>query len=208
MHESSATLRRPAENPSTDDVLVGTNNVSELIVHVFRDEYRAPEVLNELRRRDWSGVIDLDDAVAVIRHENGQARVHLTVDLTLTQGATWVRLWASLLGITLLLPLADLIVDAANGVPEASGAPEGREGRGCTSRPGANWWKDCLHLSDDFIRDVGAAVGPGNSAIFMLARAPNQWALLRRLSNYGGTVLHTALNSEQDEKMQAELALR
>ena len=71
--------------------------MSELVAFVFRDQFRAPEVLNELRRREWPWVRDLDEAVAVTLNEDGKARVHLSLDLSTYEGAGWARLWGSLL---------------------------------------------------------------------------------------------------------------
>ena len=181
-------------------------DVSELIVLAFTDEFRAPEVLNELRRRDWDWVVDLNDAVAVTLDDKGRAKVQLSVDLTTSEGAAWARLWGSLLGITLFLPTTEVIVEAAGGVADASGA--GSAPAPHATLPEASWWKRCLCLPEVFMRDVGASVGPGDSAIFMLSRALNRSTVLRQLRNYGGTLLHTSLDSKQDEQMQAALALR
>jgi uncharacterized membrane protein len=66
--------------------------VSELVAFVFRDQFRAPEVLNELRRREWEWVRDLDEAVTVTLNEQGKARVQLSVDPLTCQGGGWARL--------------------------------------------------------------------------------------------------------------------
>jgi uncharacterized membrane protein len=182
-------------------------DVSELIVLVFTDEFRAPEVLNELRRRDWEWVADLNDAVAVTLDTKGGAKVQLSVDLTASEGAAWARLWGSLLGATLFLPATEVIVEAAGRVADASGLHTESAPGPRAALPEASWWKHCLCLPDDFIRDVGASIGPGDSAIFMLSRAPDRSAVLRQLHNYGGTLLHTSLNSKQDKEMQDMLAL-
>lgn len=182
-------------------------NVSELIVLAFTDEFRAPEVLNELRRRDWDWVVDLNDAVAVTLDGNGGAKVQLNVDLTTCEGAAWARLWGSLLGVTLFLPTAEVIVEAAGRVIDASGLPTGSAPGPHAAYPAASWWKLCLRLPDDFMRDVGASIGPSDSAIFMLSHAPNRSDVLRQLRNYGGTLLHTSLDSKQDKEMRDVLAL-
>lgn len=39
------------------------------------------------------------------------------------------------------------------------------------------------------------------SAIFMLLRNGNTAAVLRQLSNYGNTIVHTSLSQEQDKKL-------
>lgn len=182
--------------------------MSELIVLVFRDEYRAPEVLNELRRRSWEWVSDLDDAVALTLHEDGRAKVQLSIDPSTREAAAWARMWGSLLRITLFIPLTELMVEVADDVVLSSGALAGLRRGQQVAIPDARWWKECLRLPEDFIRDVAAVMTPGHSAIFMLLRAQKILAALQLLRNYGDTIIHTALSTEQDEKMLAMLALR
>ncbi len=57
--------------------------MSDLVVVVFKDQYRASEVLNELRRREWNWVIDLDQAVVLRIDEQGKLRVLMNVDPTM-----------------------------------------------------------------------------------------------------------------------------
>ena len=52
--------------------------VSELVAFIFRDQLRAPEVLNELRQCDFAWSKDLDEAVAVTLDDEGKVRVQLS----------------------------------------------------------------------------------------------------------------------------------
>lgn len=179
--------------------------MSELVAFVFRDQFRAPEVLNELRRRDWCWVKDLDEAVVVTLNESGKARVHLSVDLSTYKGAGWARLWGSLLSTTLFMPVTDLMVDATHGL-----APQTLDKAvvGIASRltREGSWWKQALEKSDDFKRDVAALIAPSGSAIFMLLKTDEAPVILRQLGNYGDTIIHTSLSSEHDDTMLALLA--
>lgn len=179
--------------------------VSELIVLVFTDRYRASEVLNALRRRDWEWVASLNEAVVVALDEDGRAKVQLSVDLTTHEEVVWARLWGSFIKATLFLPAADVIVEAAGLVsaPEEAAKPA-HINQAASPDPG--WWRERLRLSDDFIRDVGATMVPGASAIFMRLRAHDRLDVLRQLRNYGGTVLRAALDPEQDREMQTVLS--
>jgi uncharacterized membrane protein len=179
--------------------------VSELVVFVFRDQYRAPEVLNELRRRDWPWVRDLDDAVAVTLNEEGKARVHLSIDLSKCEAAGWARMWRSLLSSTLFLPFTGVMVEVADGIGFSSRTAS--PARAITEESWeAKWWRDSLDLSVDFKRDVAALIGPNGSAIFMLLHAATVSIALKQLRNYGDTIVHTSLSAEQDDKMLAMLA--
>ena len=178
--------------------------MSELIVFVFRNQYRAPEVLNELRRHEWRWADDLDDAVAVTLDEQGHVKVHLSVDLSTSEVNRWARMWGSLLAVTLFLPLPVVTVKAAG---RAIG-----DGRVLTKSslatagqfPDARWWKESLPA--EFLRDVGAMIGRGDSAIFMILRTKNLSSALRQLRGYGETFLHTLLGQRQDEELKAMLA--
>lgn len=180
--------------------------MSELAVFVFRDQYRAPEVLNELRRRGWEWVGDLNDAVAVTLDKKGKAKVHLSVDLSTNGANAWARMWASLLGVTLFLPLTDVMAEAVDRMAFTSGALTDGSRNAHTLLPDARWWKECLRLPDDFLRDIGAVIKPGDSAIFMLLRVNNLQIVMQQLRNYGDTLIHTSLGPEQDEQMNAMLA--
>ncbi len=179
--------------------------MSDLVAFVFRDQFRAPEVLNELRRRDWTWVRDLDEAVAVTVNEQGRARVQLSVDPCTYDGARWARLWGSLLSTTLFSPLTEVMVKAADGLAFMPRQPlDHRRPDEVTSE--AEWWRDSLEAANNFKRDVAALMACNASAIFMLLRAQNTALVLKQLSDYGDTIVHTAVSAEQDEKLNALLA--
>ena len=178
--------------------------MSELIAFVFRDQYRAPEVLNELRRRDWPWVRDLDDAVVITFNEKGKARAQLNVDLSSGEAVRWARLWSSLLNTTLFLPLTDLIVEAADEIA-VPGKPSRTVKQTFAETVETRWWRDALEHSENFKRDVAALMNNNGSAIFVVLRTTDVKKVLKQLGNYGDTIVHTSLSHEQDEKMQAIL---
>ena len=180
--------------------------MSDLVAFVFRDQFRAPEVLNELRRRDWTWVQDLDEAVAVTVSENGKARVQLSVDPSTREGTRWARLWGSLLSSTLFLPLTEVMVKAADGLTFSPRQPLEHWRPPDESVMEAQWWCDSLEAANNFKRDVAALMAGNASAIFMLLRARNTPAVLKQLSNYGDTIVHTPLSDEQDKKLLKLLA--
>jgi len=179
--------------------------VSELIAFVFRDQYRAPEVLNELRRREWAWVGDLEEAVAVTINNDGRARIHLSVDPLTFEAAHWARLWGCLLKKTLFFPLAEVMAEAVDGLAISMSSPERKVEKFGQSKE-AQWWQETLNPSVDFRRDVAALMLPGRSAIFMLLRDAEGQMALEQLRNYGDTILHTTVSKEQENKMLAILA--
>ena len=193
-----AALRYSPVNPRNE-----STPVSELIAFVFRDQYRAPEVLNELRRRDWVWVQDLEEAVAVTVNDDAKVRIHLSVDPSTLEAAVWARLWGTLLGKTLFLPLASKITEVVNGISTASVRSASAHS---TLTEEAQWWQETLDLSADFKRDVAAVMSSGGSAIFMLLREAYVTTALSHLRDYGDTIIHTSVSNEQDNKMLAMLA--
>ena len=174
---------------------------------VFRDQFRAPEVLNELRRRDFPWSRDLDEAVVVTLSEEGKARVQFSVDLSTYEGAGWARLWGSLLSSTLFMRSTEVMVEAANGLAFSNqkALESSRPVNGLS--PESGWWQEVLARSLNFKRDVAALIEPSGSAIFMLLRTTDARVLLKQLRNYGDMIVHTSLSMEQDKKMLALLAL-
>ncbi len=159
--------------------------VSELVVIAYQDRLRAPEVLLELRRRDWEWLADLENAVVVMRDEDGKIGIQFSVNDAVSDWQAWTRVWSAFLTQALLEPVGPL--------PALSSIDVG-------------WWTRTIGISDSFVRDVGSLLGPGDSAILMLLQTPISGADVRRLRNYGGTLLHTTLNPGQEEVLKAALA--
>lgn len=76
---------------------------AEMIVIGFEGKHRAAEVLSQLENTDLSLGIDLKDAVAVYRADDGKLRVDQSVQPTTKEGAAWGALLgagAATLGLT------------------------------------------------------------------------------------------------------------
>jgi uncharacterized membrane protein len=98
--------------------------------------------------------------------------------------------------------MATLRGELPNSVAENDQAPPALWGV-----PNSRWWTADLHLSENFLRDIGALVKPETSAIFMLLHTQRISGALQQIHNYGGLIIHTALSLEQVEKMTALLAV-
>ena len=180
-------------------------NVSDVIVLGFEDPHRASEVLNELLRRDWDWVGDLDQAVVVSLDEQSRLRVQLRVDPRIHDGTAWARLWGSLLSLVLGVSVIDHMTDATSQAASAFGAPRSEGSAARIAVPDARWWKEELHISEEFLRDVGAMIKLGGSAVFMLLQTSGLGAVLRQLRNYGGSLLYSSLSPEQDKELKEVL---
>jgi uncharacterized membrane protein len=181
--------------------------VSELIVVVFRDQFRAAEVLNELKRRERDWVSDLDDAVAVSVDEHGKARVQLSLDLSTGESASWIGLWSSLLRLALFVPISVTTATARGRLRRNPAIANARAEPAWWGIPNGAWWTEDLQLPENFLRDIGALVKAETSAIFMLLHTQKLSPALQHIYNYGGMTIHTTLSPEQVEKMTAQLAV-
>ncbi len=159
--------------------------MSDLVVVAYPDEYRAAEVLADLRRAQASYLIDLEDAVYLTKGQDGRVKLHQSHDLTAT-GAASGALFGTLVGFLFLVPLLGAVVGAGIGALT-----------GVLSDYGIN---------DDFARSLSAQLTPGSSAIAVLLRSSTPDKLIPELSKFGGTVLQTSLSDDAEAKLRAALA--
>jgi len=163
--------------------------MSELVVVGFKDDrYRASEVLDQLRSMDFDWVIDLEDAVAVYRDYVGKLRA-LENDRP-TRGAT---LFSS--GTSAAAALAEA---------ELSGTPS----EAVAAVIDGAWWEEDFGIDNNFVREVGALVQPGDSAIFALIGTSNPAVVAAQFKGYGGTVLRSSLTPAQAAKLEKYLRNR
>jgi uncharacterized membrane protein len=172
--------------------------MSELVCIAFKDSGTADRVLNELRAMETKYVLDLEDAVIVVRDMDGKVHLKQCVDVfggATTHGVTLGVLWGGLMGLLFMNPLAGLIGSIAGGAGAGAVTTAANE-YGLLSDYG---------IPDNFIKDLGSTIKRGTSAIFLLIRSADQDKLLTSFSRYEGTILKTSLTKEQEEKLRAAL---
>lgn len=179
--------------------------MSELVAFIFTDQYRAPEVLNELRRRDGLWSQDLDRAVAVTLDSEARASVHMSVDLSKGEAGGWARIWGALLNSTLFVPLTQGMVAAADEVALSSRRINRSSFKNREESCEARWWRESLEDSENFQRDLSASITANSSAILMMLRTPRVSKALENLRNYGSTIVHTTISTVQDERLRTIL---
>jgi uncharacterized membrane protein len=180
--------------------------MSQLIVVGFkRDKFRASAVLDKLSAMDDDWVVDLSDAVAVYRDDQGKLRVDQSYQMTTGEGAEWGVFWGSLIGALIAIPFTA----GASAAVLASSLAAGVLGGGALGAAGgaldASWWKDEFGIPEDFVKSVGAMVQPGDSAILAMLRTVDPAQVTEEFRGYGGTVLQTTFTKEQSAKLQAVL---
>jgi uncharacterized membrane protein len=160
--------------------------MSDLIVVGFKDEFKADEVMSELRRLQSEYLVDLEDAAVVIRNQEGKVKIKQAQELVAT-GALSGGYWGVLLSVLFFNPIFTLVGAAAGAL---SGALSD------------------IGINDDFMRDLGSTIEPGTSAIFVLVRKSTPDRVLADLSKFEGKVLRTSLSKEDEAKLQAALTKR
>jgi len=72
----------------------------------------------------------------------------------------------------------------------------------------ASWWKDEFGIPDEFVKQVGGMVQPGDAAIFALLRTADPVFVANQFRGYGGTILSTTLSGSQQAKVENVLHSR
>jgi uncharacterized membrane protein len=176
--------------------------MAELMVVGFEGKHRAAEVLNQLEDIDLSYEIDLKDAVAVYRTDDGKLRDDQSAQPTKKEGAAWGAMLGGLVGAALLAPFTVGASAAVAATALGTGLFTGGVAGAAIGADDADTWKKTYGISDDFVKEVGGMVQPGQSAIFVLARASNPVATAEKFRGYGGTVLRTTLSPESAAKFE------
>jgi uncharacterized membrane protein len=158
--------------------------MSDLIVVGYDDIHKADEVRLTLLKLQKEYLIDLEDAVVVVKKEDGKVRLHQPVNLP-AMGAARGSLWGLLIGALFLSPFLGAAIGAASGA--VSGALSD------------------IGISDDFMKELGATLKPGTSALFVLVKSATPDKVAEHIQGTGGKLLKTSLSHEKEEKLQAVL---
>lgn len=158
--------------------------MSDLIAIEFDDPALAFELRAELVKLQKEYLINMEDAVVVTREADGKVKLHQAANLTAV-GAISGGLWGTLIGMIFLNPLLGAAIGAGSGA--LSGALTD------------------LGISDEMMKEMGEALPPGGSALFLLVRSATGDKLLQRLESYRakGKVLRTSLNEEKEAALRA-----
>lgn len=157
--------------------------MSDLIVIGFSDEFKADQVLLDLRKLEREYLLDLEDAAIVVRNKAGKVKVRQSQELV-ASGALSGGFWGLLIGMIFMQPLLGLF-----------GAAVGALSGALTD----------IGIDDNFIRELGGTIEPGTSAIFVLVRKSTPDKVLEDLSKFEGKVLQTSLSHEDEAKLQTVL---
>ena len=157
--------------------------MSNLIVIGFNNEIDAFEMRTALARMQAQYLIEMEDAVVVTRDAKGKAQLHQSMNLT-AAGALSGAFWGTLIGMLFLNPLLGAAVGAGSGALSGKLADIG--------------------INDQFMKDLGATLTPGTSALFVLVRKSTPDKVLEGLKAFAGKgrVLQTSLTKDREEELR------
>ena len=157
--------------------------MSNLIVIGFNNEADAFEMRAALARMQAQYLIEMEDAVVVTRDTKGKPQLHQAVNLT-AAGVVSGAFWGTLIGILFLNPLLGAALGAGSGALSGKLADIG--------------------INDQFMKDLGATLTPGTSALFVLLRKSTPDKVLEGLKAFAGKgrVLQTSLTKDKEEELR------
>jgi uncharacterized membrane protein len=158
--------------------------MSNLFVLKCTDEATAENILDTLKRLNKQRLITVEDAALVTLRSNGKPKIRQENDLVGT-GALGGAFWGMLIGMLFLSPLLGAAIGAGVGALTGKLSDIG--------------------IDDDFIKQVGSAIHPGESALFLLTRNEVADKVLPALKQFQFEVIRTSLSQEDETKLHEML---
>jgi len=177
----------------------------DLIVVGFRGKERASAVLTQLMDLAYGGTLDLFDGVAAHRTDDGKLRIDDSIQPLPRESAGLGAVFAAWLAALIAGPFTSgLSVAAAAGITGAAAVGAGALGAAVGGHNAATS-KEKHGISDEFVKQVGGMIQPGDSAVFAVLEAKNRERVIEEFHGYGGTVLRTTLPPDVVERVQNSL---
>lgn len=158
--------------------------MSTLIAVAYPDAQTAEQVRAELMQATKEHLLTLEDAVVVEHRPDGKIKLHQAVSVG-AAGAATGAMWGGLIGLLFLAPLFGMAIGAATG--------------------GVAGKMTDVGVSDDFVKQLGAKIPPGGAALIVLGRTGARDKVIERVSPYGGEIIQTSLDDEDEARLRSAL---
>ncbi|WP_248312069.1 DUF1269 domain-containing protein [Bosea sp. BK604] len=159
--------------------------MSDLVFIAFPTEQKAEEVRQKVLSLQREYLIELGDAVVVVKDEKGHVKLNQMMNLT-AAGAASGALWGTLIGFIFLAPL----------VGTALGAASGALGGKLTD----------VGINDKFMKEAASALQPNTAGLFLLIRKMTTDKVLADLKGAGGTLISTSFDETKEAALREALA--
>ena len=160
--------------------------MSKLIVFTYNDKDKATTVLQSVAELSKQHLIEVQDAAVIVKDENGKVKVKQTLEAmvkssNVASGGFWGLLIGLIFGGPVFMALLGLGLSALFGR------------------------KLDVGIDNQFIKNVGNDMKPGDSALFLLTEEITVDKVADALREYGGTLYHTSLSKEAEEQLAKAL---
>ncbi len=159
--------------------------MATLVVIGYESDVKAEEVRLALLKMQKEYLIDLRDAVVVVRDEAGKVKLRQMYNLT-AAGAVSGGFWGTLVGMIFLNPLFGMAIGAAWGALAGSLRDVG--------------------IDDSFMKELADTLKPGSAALCVLVHQMTPDKVVEEIQKFGGTVIKTNLCHENEAKLREALA--
>jgi uncharacterized membrane protein len=159
--------------------------MSDLVVIEFPTEAAAEEVRQRVLSMQTEYLIELGDAVVVVKDEQGHVKLNQMMNLT-AAGAASGAMWGTLVGFIFLAPLLGTALGAASGALGGKFSDVG--------------------IDDKFMRDAAGALQPNTAGLFLLIRKMTTDKVLADLKGVGGVLMSTSFDETKEAALREALA--
>ena len=173
-----------------------------LMVVGFHGKHRASEVLGQLEQLTYDWSLQLKDGVAAYRTDDGRLRIDQSIQPTTKEGAGYGVFIGSMIGALLAAPFTGGLSAAAAATALGAGAATAGSIGGAIGYEDADTFKREYGISDEFVKEVGGMIQPGDSAVFAVVRGGNPEQMAEKFRGYGGTILRTSLSPKVAQRVQ------
>jgi uncharacterized membrane protein len=161
--------------------------MSDLFVVTFEEELKAEKVRLDLLSLKHDHLLDLEEAVVVIRTVSGKVRMQHATHFT-APGAIGGGFLGMIAGLILLNPVL-AVIGGITGT--ALGAVTGA-------------LKE-LGIDDTFMKALASHLKPGSSALLILTKEGSPEKIYEEIQKFGGKILQTKIAHQDQAKLQAAL---
>ena len=159
--------------------------MSDLVFIAFPTEQKAEEVRQKVLSLQSEYLIELGDAVVVVKDDKGTVKLNQLINLT-AAGAASGALWGTLIGFIFLMPLVGTALGAASGALGGKLSDVG--------------------INDQFMKDAAGALQPGTAGLFLLIRKMTTDKVLADLKGVGGALMQTSFDETKEAALREALA--
>jgi uncharacterized membrane protein len=147
----------------------------------FEDPAGPERTLHTLERLQKEGLITVLDAATVHRREDGKVKVKQANSLV-GAGALGGAFWGMLIGLLFFMPWMGLAIGGITGALTGAFSDYG--------------------IDDDFIKNVGQKIDPGDSALFLLTTQAVKEKVAEAVGDEKFEILHTNLSTEDERALR------